>query len=115
MTSRVGPNDRTCGQCGNLATATAMSRHAFGVVRGGLEFRFACQSCGSTFRTATPGGLVFWGFAGALTGTLTAAIVVNARTLLDRLAWGGFFALLTIFALGSLVTRVLAARHNPEV
>ncbi len=114
-TTRPGPGDRTCGRCGNRAVATAMSRHAFGVVRGGLEFRYACQGCGVTFRTASPGGLLFWVAAGALTASLTAAIVVNARTTVDRLVWGGVFALLTLFSFGSLVARVLAARRNPEL
>jgi hypothetical protein len=92
-----------------------MSRHAFGVVRGGLEFRYACEHCGVTFRTATLGGLLFWAAEGALTASLAAAIFVNARTPWIQLGGGGFFALLTLFALGSLVARILAARRNPEL
>lgn len=114
ITSRVGPGDRRCSRCGHRALLTSMRRHAFGVVRGGLEFAFACERCGFTFKTASAGGLVFWIVAGVLTASLTTAIVVNARTVLDQLVFGGLFALLTVFTFGSFVARIHAARHNPE-
>lgn len=114
INSRVGPGDRRCGRCGHRALLTSMRRHAFGVVRGGLEFGFACECCGFAFKTASPGGLVFWIVAGVLTASLTIAIFVNARTVRDQIVFGGFFALLTVFTFGSFVARIRAARHNPE-
>lgn len=65
--------------------------------------------------TASPGGLLFWALEGVLCGVITAMIFVHARTPVSRVVWGGFFALLTPFALVSLVARVLAARRNPEI